>query len=50
MFGAYAEEEINGKIRYWVDSWQELIDNFNVNCTLAAFITAPPHSRNRGRD
>ena len=27
----YPPEEINEKIRYWADRWQELIDNFNVN-------------------
>ena len=27
----YAPGEINQKIRYWVDRWQELIDNSNIN-------------------
>ena len=27
----YSPGEINEKIRYWADRWQELIDNFNIN-------------------
>src|SRR4051812_3109908 len=27
----HREGEINEKIRYWVDRWQELIENFNLN-------------------
>lgn len=27
----YGREEISEKIRYWVDRWEELFDNFNVN-------------------
>jgi len=27
----YSPGEINEKIRYWADRWQELVDNFNVN-------------------
>ncbi|HEX7517282.1 MAG TPA: hypothetical protein VF345_08345 [Chthoniobacterales bacterium] len=27
----WAPAETNEKVRYWVDRWQELVDNFNVN-------------------
>jgi hypothetical protein len=27
----YPSDEVNEKIRYWVDRWEELFDNFNVN-------------------
>jgi len=31
LWDSYGEEDINDKIKYWVDIWGELIANFNIN-------------------